>query len=161
MKETTLVLPVRKATNEILLAMKKRGFGVGKLNGMGGKIELGESIREAAAREVKEEIGIDIDPAALIPAVDITFTFENKPDWDNHCLTFLAYEWSGDPIETEEMSPQFFQLDTIPFERMWTDDKEWLPLALAGKKLQARFHFTEDGSTILRRDLQEVNTLNF
>ena len=37
--------------------MKKRGFGEGKWNGFGGKVEVGETIVEAAAREVKEECG--------------------------------------------------------------------------------------------------------
>ena len=37
MKQATLCLLVKD--NEILLAMKKRGFGVGKWNGVGGKID--------------------------------------------------------------------------------------------------------------------------
>lgn len=161
MKETTLVLPIRKSTGEILLAMKKRGFGAGKLNGMGGKIEPGESVRGASVREVKEEIGIEIVPSNLVAVVDNIFTFENKPEWSIHCYTFFAYEWLGEPIETEEMSPEFFPLDTIPFDRMWIDDQEWMPQALAGKKLRVAFHFTEDGSQILRRDIQEVENLDF
>lgn len=39
--------------------MKKRGFGVGKWNGSGGKIQPGETPEDTAVREVKEEIGID------------------------------------------------------------------------------------------------------
>ncbi len=161
MKETTLVLPIRSATGEILLAMKKRGFGEGKLNGMGGKIEAGESVRVAAAREVKEEIDIAVDPDSLEAVVDNVFTFENKPDWDTHCYTFFAHEWKGEPVETEEMSPQFFSLSAIPFDRMWIDDQEWMPQALQGKKLKVAFHFSEDGSAILKRDIQEVEHLNF
>ncbi len=47
-KITTLVM----VTNEsnILLGLKKRGFGSGKLNGFGGKVEPNESIEEAAKR---------------------------------------------------------------------------------------------------------------
>lgn len=43
--------------NQILLAMKKRGFGAGKWNGAGGKINAGETIEEATTREVDEELG--------------------------------------------------------------------------------------------------------
>jgi 8-oxo-dGTP diphosphatase len=161
MKETTLVLPIRSATNEILLAMKKRGFGVGKLNGMGGKIETRESVRDAAVREVQEEIGITINQDTLVAVVENMFTFENNPDGDIHCYTFFAYEWAGDPVETEEMAPQFFPLGSIPYDRMWIDDQEWLPQALAGKKLRVAFHFTEDGSAILKRDIREVDSLTF
>jgi len=51
---TTLCL-LRKE-NKILLAMKKRGFGEGKYNGVGGKIENGETPEETMIRESKEEI---------------------------------------------------------------------------------------------------------
>jgi 8-oxo-dGTP pyrophosphatase MutT (NUDIX family) len=38
--------------------MKKRGFGHGKYNGFGGKVELNETIMDAAIRETNEECGI-------------------------------------------------------------------------------------------------------
>eukprot|EP00056_Hartaetosiga_gracilis_P017259 m.6783 g.6783 ORF g.6783 m.6783 type:complete len:151 (-) comp5533_c0_seq1:454-906(-) len=38
----------------ILLGMKKRGFGKGKFNGFGGKLEKGETVEEAAVRELQE-----------------------------------------------------------------------------------------------------------
>ncbi|MHA2033071.1 MAG: NUDIX domain-containing protein, partial [Candidatus Kariarchaeaceae archaeon] len=44
--------------NEVLLIMKKRGFGKGKLNGPGGKARLNETIVEAAIRETREETGL-------------------------------------------------------------------------------------------------------
>lgn len=34
----------------VLLGMKKRGFGAGKWNGFGGKVQPGETIEEAARR---------------------------------------------------------------------------------------------------------------
>jgi len=43
----------------LLLGLKMRGFGVGKWNGFGGKVERGESIRQAAVRECKEEAGVE------------------------------------------------------------------------------------------------------
>ena len=49
-KILTLLLIHQK--NQILLAMKKRGFGMGKYNGFGGKVERnGETIYQAAIRE--------------------------------------------------------------------------------------------------------------
>jgi hypothetical protein len=47
------------AYSSVLLGLKKRGFGAGKWNGFGGKVEQGESIRTAAIREMKEEAGIE------------------------------------------------------------------------------------------------------
>lgn len=36
--------------DEVLLGMKKRGFGIGKWNGFGGKVEAGETIADSAIR---------------------------------------------------------------------------------------------------------------
>lgn len=44
----------------VLLAMKKRGFGQGKWNGVGGKPNEGEKIEVAADREILEEIGVEV-----------------------------------------------------------------------------------------------------
>lgn len=52
--ETTLCF-LRKG-NKILLAEKQRGFGQGKLNGVGGKLEKGETPEQAMIRETQEEI---------------------------------------------------------------------------------------------------------
>ncbi len=54
--ETTLCL--LKKDNQILLALKKRGFGEGKYNGIGGKIEENETPEFAMIRETEEEINI-------------------------------------------------------------------------------------------------------
>jgi 8-oxo-dGTP diphosphatase/2-hydroxy-dATP diphosphatase len=47
-KTLTLVL-VRQGQN-VLLGMKKRGFGVGRWNGFGGKVEKQETILDGAKR---------------------------------------------------------------------------------------------------------------
>ena len=62
-KVLTLVL-LREGT-KVLLGMKKRGFGVGKWNGFGGKVEAGETVVEAAAREVNEECGLTVETCDL------------------------------------------------------------------------------------------------
>ena len=57
-KEMTLGFLVKD--NKVLLAMKKRGFGVGRWNGIGGKLEVNESPESAMKREANEEINIKI-----------------------------------------------------------------------------------------------------
>ena len=37
-------------SDRVLLGMKKRGFGAGRWNGFGGKVDLDETIEEAAKR---------------------------------------------------------------------------------------------------------------
>ena len=45
-----LTLTLVQRENEVLLGFKKRGFGQGKWNGFGGKVEPGETIVNAAVR---------------------------------------------------------------------------------------------------------------
>jgi 8-oxo-dGTP diphosphatase len=55
MLQTTLVF-LFNSENNILLSMKKRGFGTGKRNGAGGKLHEGENTLQAAIRELEEEV---------------------------------------------------------------------------------------------------------
>ena len=57
MRPTTLCFPVR-SDGKLLLGRKKRGFGVSKWNGFGGKIEAGEDFLQCAVRELQEETGL-------------------------------------------------------------------------------------------------------
>ncbi len=61
-KKYSLLFLLRE--DEILLVMKKRGFGSGRWNGVGGKFESGETAEQATIRECQEEIGVT--PHSLI-----------------------------------------------------------------------------------------------
>lgn len=144
MNRTTLCYPI--VDGKVLLAMKKRGFGQGKWNGPGGKCLSDESAEDACRRETKEEIGVDLEGLALIGEME--FIVESKPEWNQRCSIFLARGIKGDPVETEEMKPQWFPLDGVPYEEMWADDVIWLPGALRGESVNLRFYFHEDGSVL-------------
>jgi 8-oxo-dGTP diphosphatase/2-hydroxy-dATP diphosphatase len=138
----------------VLLGQKKRGFGEGKWNGFGGKLEKGESIEEAARREMLEESGVAV--SALQKAGIIHFEFEGNPEiLEVHI--FRGREYVGEPFETEEMIPQWFRIDEIPFTEMWPDDEHWMPLFFAGKKFQGKFLFGE-GNSILQQELNEIES---
>jgi ADP-ribose pyrophosphatase YjhB (NUDIX family) len=64
------------ANNKVLLGYKKRGFGVNKWTGLGGKVEPNESLYECAKREAKEECGLDIDNVNHLGCIE--FQFEDK-----------------------------------------------------------------------------------
>jgi 8-oxo-dGTP pyrophosphatase MutT (NUDIX family) len=133
--------------------MKKRGFGVGKWNGVGGKVEEGEDISAAAAREVKEEIGIDVASSDLQKVGALEFRFDNNPEWAQGCHVFLVKQWTGEPTESDEMRPQWYPIDRLPFGAMWIDDPHWLPLVLAGKRVKGKFTFTERGDELLAHEV--------
>ncbi len=146
--EATLML-LRK-NNEILLAMKKRGFGVGKFNGVGGKLKSGETPEMAMLRETKEEIGVVPSKYEKVGVLDfIEFYKGEKANVVIHLYT--ASEWEGEPKESEEMKPQWVGVNEIPYDKMFVDDKYWLPLVLEGKKLDVFFEFDEDWNVISKR----------
>lgn len=149
MKHMTLLFLIREDKKEVLLAMKKRGFGEGKWNGVGGKIEEGETPEQAVIREAQEEIGVGIDEKDLEERGQIFFSFDKPGDIPLRVRIFTTTIWEGTPAESEEMSPKWFSFDSVPYDRMWVDDPYWLPQMLAGKNVHGEFRFSEDGSEIL------------
>lgn len=148
MQHVSLCFPVT-ADGLVLLGLKKRGFGLGKLVGLGGKVELGEDPAAAAARELREEAGLLADPNRLDAVARLTFLFPTQPDWDHHMHVFLARAWRGEPLECDEIQPQWHPIDALPFDRMWDDGRYWLPQALAGQRLAATFVYGDDLATVV------------
>jgi 8-oxo-dGTP pyrophosphatase MutT (NUDIX family) len=141
--------------DEVLLAMKKRGFGEGKWNGAGGKVDPNEDITAAAIRECQEEIGVKpIDPELV---GKIKFYEKTDPSFGHHAHIFLTTTWQGEPIETEEMRPKWFKIKDIPYDDMWADDKIWYPIMFAGKLFEAVI--TLDGNEIVSHDIKIVKSL--
>ena len=135
--------------------MKKRRFGVGKWNGYGGKVEGSESIEESLLREVKEEGNIDIHNPEKLGIIEFTF-METGLVIENHIYKVTDFE--GEPVETEEMRPEWFHVDDIPFAHMWADDPYWMQMFLKGKKFKGKFTFGKN-DIILEKELKEVEML--
>ena len=126
--------------NRLLLILKKRGLGGGKINAPGGKIEPGESARDAAIRETQEEVGVTpLDPT---PRGELSFQFTDG--YSVHCTVFFAHGCEGEPYETDEAVPIWTAPDSIPYDKMWADDAEWLPLLLAGQPFRGFFVFDDE-----------------
>ena len=149
-KILTLCLVVKDG--KILLGMKKRGFGAGRWNGFGGKLEPGETIEEGAKREMKEECGVTVESMQLVGIHEFEFTSNCGEILEVHVFRIDA--WNGEPVETEEMRPEWFLFADIPYETMWPDDIYWLPLFLAGKGFKTKFLFGE-GDQILKQSVEE------
>jgi len=134
----TLVFVVKDG--RILLIRKKRGLGAGKINAPGGRLEPGETPLEAAVREVQEEL--------CITPVELTYSGENLfqfvDGYSIHVHVFKAGDYEGEPTETDEASPIWSNLDAIPYEEMWEDDKLWVPLVLDGTRFYGRYLFDDD-----------------
>jgi 8-oxo-dGTP diphosphatase len=135
---------------EVLLIRKKKGFGAGKINGVGGRVEPGERPEEAAVREVFEEVGVRV--RSLEPAGTLEFySADSEPDWLIH--VFLSRDFEGEPRESEEASPRWYRLGELPFDEMWEDDRVWLRYALSGKRVEGRFWYDREYSRLLKWEL--------
>lgn len=157
MQKATLVFLLRgNPPTEILLGLKKSGLGEGKWNGFGGKVEPNESVASAAARELREECGIEVDTQDLQPVARIEFYFPYKPEWDQIVDAFIAHAWRGEPSESREMIPRWFDVGAIPYDTMWADDVRWLPLVLQGKRVEAKFTFQADNETVDAAEIELV-----
>jgi len=143
-------------SGKVLLGMKKRGFGEGKYNGFGGKKKENEKIHETAVRELKEESGIITNLADIEKMAELHFSFPVKKEWDQTVHVYVVNKWEGDPKESEEMRPEWFDVSKIPFDNMWSDDTHWLPLILKGKKIEAHFNFKEDNQSINNFKIKEL-----
>jgi 8-oxo-dGTP diphosphatase len=58
----------------------------------GGKVEVGESLSQALQREIVEELGLTLDPAALEP-----LSFATMSDNPHVVLLYTCRSWSGEP----------------------------------------------------------------
>ncbi|WP_319559674.1 8-oxo-dGTP diphosphatase [Marispirochaeta sp.] len=138
--------------DQVLLIHKKTGLGKGKINLPGGRIEAGETPRDAAVRETREETGLTpLDPEER---VELSFVFTSG--YSLHGRAFFASSYEGEMTETDEADPFWCDLDKIPYEQMWEDDPLWIPRALKGEKLSGVFIFDED--TMLSHRLKKRYT---
>ncbi|KMO85438.1 DNA mismatch repair protein MutT [Megasphaera cerevisiae DSM 20462] len=155
MRPTTLCFPV-DTRGCLLLGKKKRGFGVSKWNGFGGKIEIGETFRQCAIRELDEETGIValVDDLEAVGILD--FRFSANPNLDHISYIYFIRNYKGIPKETEEMKPCWFPVQTIPYDEMWKGDRVWLPLLLNGHKIVGTICFEPDNETVQSIDINKV-----
>jgi 8-oxo-dGTP pyrophosphatase MutT (NUDIX family) len=151
-QKATLLFLLREG--KVLLIEKKRGIGAGFYNGPGGRIEEGETPAEAAVRELKEEVGLEARPEDLREAGLCHFFFGGEPFMD--VWVFSAEKFSGEPVETEEAKPVWFDADKVPFERMWPDDKFWYQFMMRGERFEGTFWFNRENTVLLRHEISVI-----
>ncbi len=142
----------RNGTRELLLARKKTGeIGIGKVSAPGGKVDPGETPRQACTRENYEELGIstpnnsrDLLEVALLDV--FTATGDGPYEHFMRVAVFRGDAYSGEPTETRDMHRPFWAaFAEIPYEEMYPGDDMWMPYVLNDE--HPRLHFS-----VYRRD---------
>ena len=147
-----------RSGDQILLAMKKRGFGAGKWNGVGGKLDAGETLEQALVRESIEEAGAKPLSWTAVGELDFVQDADTDDPWHMYVYAYISDEWEGEPAESEEMRPKWFHVEDIPYADMWDDDEFWLPYVLDGKKVVGEFTFDIDDK-LLTHEVEVVEEL--
>ena len=127
-----------------MLGFKKTGFGKNYLLGVGGKVESGETIEDTARREVHEEIHVILSDLHKVGVFNFYFPHIEDESWNQQIHVFIATQWEGEPQESEEIRPEWFEQKNIPYEKMWDDAHYWLPQILTGQSIEGNFVFNEE-----------------
>jgi 8-oxo-dGTP diphosphatase len=149
----------RESDRKYLLIHKVRGkFGGGFWNGPGGKIEPSESPEEAVKREVFEETGLEVSELKNVGLLEFYFgSGKKEPDWT--AVVFRTTSFKGKlRSRTEEGTLRWIEEDQLPLERMWEDDRYWIPLLLKGIRFKGTFEFTADAKKITSYKLEKLES---
>jgi ADP-ribose pyrophosphatase YjhB (NUDIX family) len=148
---------------KITLGLRKRvslGLGENLISGIGGKVGdvvglENETFDEALFREVKEEVDVEITNYKKV--AEIKFLFPNKTKWNQYVIAYLVYDWIGTPKETESIKPLTYNFNDIPFNQMWADNQDWLPLVLDNKEIVATFMYNDTNDKIIEKEINIIN----
>eukprot|EP00455_Lapot_gusevi_P032239 TRINITY_DN3513_c0_g1_i1.p1 TRINITY_DN3513_c0_g1~~TRINITY_DN3513_c0_g1_i1.p1 ORF type:complete len:106 (-),score=16.25 TRINITY_DN3513_c0_g1_i1:12-329(-) len=91
---------------------------------------------------MREECGIEVEE--LEERGQLLFQFRNNPQELLEVHVFKVLRYQGVPAETEEMRPQWYGVDSIPYQQMWSDDPHWMPQFLANRKFQGYFLYEDE-----------------
>lgn len=93
-----LVFSKEHAQMRLLLAQRKKGFGIGKFTIPGGQQKAGETLKECSERELSEETGLILLKGKPISLRVIKFCLN---PWVLS-VGVLAEEYSGSPVNKEK-----------------------------------------------------------
>ncbi len=132
----TLVYPLDRQRQEILFGLKKVRIGAGTYVGFGGRVNEGETVAQAAVRELQEECGLTVAIDQLQQVGYLTIHNPRYPELGNlliHVFTVPVLEQQqGEPRESDEMTPYWLPLDELPWGKMRESERYWLPAVLRG-----------------------------
>src|SRR3984957_12771137 len=122
-KQTTGVYLIKD--NKILFLVRNKKNDKMHQQGMylpiGGHVELGEGIEEAAIREVKEESGIRVKTVDLRGIIYLRS--QNTGEYDNIIFLFTSKDFSGEPKSGREVKFEWVSTDEFEKINLYEGDK--------------------------------------
>ena len=129
MKTVIVAAGVLMEGGRVLLSQRKAG---GHLEGLwefpGGKVEAGEQPEAALIRELREELGIEIEHRSLAP---LTFASHAYPEFHLLMPLYLCKQWEGTVAPREGQAIAWVRPDALDAYHMPPAD-EPLKIALRG-----------------------------
>ena len=139
MKLATLCYVIDKKKNRTLMlhrVKKVNDVHEGKWNGLGGKLEIGESPEECVIREIKEESGLTISDPRLHGFITFPL-FDGVDDW--YVFVFTAENYSGEIIESAEGNLEWIPSESVTALNLWEGDAIFLKWLKEDKFFSAKF----------------------
>ncbi|MBN2385892.1 MAG: 8-oxo-dGTP diphosphatase [Anaerolineales bacterium] len=112
----------------------------GKWNGLGGKLEAGESPEECVLREVREESGLEIRDPHLGGL--LLFPGFKGNDW--YVFVFTACDFRGELSDSPEGHLAWILDEEFSSLPLWPSDRIFLPWLEAGRFFSAKFIYQGD-----------------
>ena len=141
MKIATLCYVIDEAKNSTLMlhrVKKENDMHEGKWNGLGGKLENGESPEECVIREILEESGLIIKNPRMHGF--ITFpAFDGFEDW--YVFLFTATEFEGALIDSPEGNLEWIENNKVFDLNLWEGDKIFMKWLYDEKFFSAKFNY--------------------
>jgi 8-oxo-dGTP diphosphatase len=139
MKLATLCYVRRDGQTLMVHRNKKRNdYHQGKWNGLGGKLEPGESPEECMRREVLEESGLVVQDARLRGI--ITFPdFDGVDDW--YCFVYTIHAFTGERTDSPEGDLRWVPDSELLSLNLWPGDKVFIPWLFEDRFFSAKFHY--------------------
>lgn len=108
---------------ELLLIRRGKPPRIGDWSLPGGMQELGETVRETAAREVREETGLEIEVTRLIDVVDTITRDEDGRVRLQYTLVDFAAEWrAGEAVAgSDAAGVGWFRPEALGPLKLWTE----------------------------------------
>ncbi len=116
---------------EVLLIRRGRPPRAGQWSLPGGLQELGETVFDAAAREVREETGMAVRPTELIDVVDLIARDQAGRARYHSTLVDVTAEWeAGEPVPNDDVAHcEWLRPEDLPAENIWEETRRIILLS--------------------------------